>query len=159
MSSSTTLTTAFDPAAVKLIIAGHQFSKFADGTAITISKNEDSNNVKVGVDGYWAGAINRDLSGSVKFTLLSTAQSEINFISELVIAGRTAKVIEFPMSFKDPAGIMIAATTCIFKKQGDVQISKEVNGIEFEFWVANAEVSTNYATGIASTVTQYVSSI
>lgn len=157
--ASLTLSRAYDPSACKLIIAGFTVTGYMDGTAITWSKNEDTNYIKVGIDGDHSGAIGRDHSGSIKFTVQQTAKSTIDFISKLVITGRTSRLIEFPISFVDPSGVQLPPTTCIFKKQGDVGFGKEVAGIEYEFWVADADIVTNLATGVVTTVANAIAAV
>jgi len=65
----------YNPAEVAVIFAGAPLSGFADGTFVTVERNEDSYTLQVGTDGEQCRSKSNNKSGRITVTLMQSSQS------------------------------------------------------------------------------------
>jgi len=65
----------YDPAQVTIIFAGIPISGFAEGTFVSVERNEDSWALQVGADGEATRAKSNNKSGRVTLTLIQSSFS------------------------------------------------------------------------------------
>lgn len=107
--------------AVTQSFAGVLLSGMGDATFLTVAKNEDGMELKVGADGESSVAINANESGIATITVMNT--SPTNDYLSLCANARTRGVYQA----KDLSGRMLVnAADAWVKKMGDVTKSKSV---------------------------------
>ncbi len=70
----------YDPKKVTCTYAGHTFEGYADGTFITVSRNNQMWTAQVGASGEGARSKSNDRSGTVELSLMMTSKSN-DFLS------------------------------------------------------------------------------
>ncbi len=116
----------YDPKQVACIFFGKILSGFADGTFVKVTRNEQTFNLKVGVDGEGARAKSNNKSGKIEFTLMQSSSSNddlsaIAAADELSGEGVGAAVV------KDASGTTLcAAATAWIQKPADADFGKEI---------------------------------
>ena len=66
---------SYDPASVSVLIGGVPISGFADGTFVSIERNNDTFQVVSGADGIVSRAKSNDKTGTLTLTLVQTSAS------------------------------------------------------------------------------------
>lgn len=126
----------YDPKQVSVIFAGKIISGFADGTFVKAERNEQTWNLKVGVDGEGARAKSNNKSGKVEITLLQSSQSNDDLsalaaLDELSNNGVGAVVVI------DKSGRTVcAAATGWVQKPAPVEDGKEIQN---RVWVIETD--------------------
>jgi hypothetical protein len=116
----------YDPAEVSLIVGGKIITGFTDGTGITVERNEDLWNLKVGIDGEGARSKNNNRSGKFTIALQQTADSN-NDLSTFEQADELTNGGAVPVFLRDANGSTIATcTTAWVKKLPNSEYAKEI---------------------------------
>jgi hypothetical protein len=129
----------YDPKKVICTVAGIPLSGFADGTFITVERNEDSFMLRVGVAGEACRAKNNNRSGRMTFTLLQSAAcnsllSGLNALDEQSPMGDGIG----PFTLSDLNGDSLAgAEKCWIVKPASLTYSKEAETREWLFETAD----------------------
>jgi hypothetical protein len=132
MSQSTT----YDPALVVASFAGIPISGYADGTFVSVERNNESYTLMVGAGGEAARARSRNSSGKVTFTLMSTSPvndllSAVWHADELLGTGVGSVIV------KDMQGnTRCVANNAWIQKAPKIEYGKEISTRE---WVIEAE--------------------
>ena len=117
----------FDPKQTSLIFGAKIISGFADGTYITVERNEQLFNLKVGVDGEATRAKSNNLSGKVTFVLMQSAQSNDD-LSAIALADELSNSGVLPLLAKDGSGTSIfSALTAWLQKFPNAEFAKEAS--------------------------------
>lgn len=128
----------YSPKLVIISFLGVNLTGFADGTFLTIAKNDDAMKLKVGADGESAVAISADESGKVTVTLLNTSPSN-DFLS--LQANLRARG---PLQAKDLSGRMLSGTDDAWvSKVADVNKSKEIETTTWQFESGKLLIANN----------------
>ena len=95
----------YSPERVSVTIAGATITGFADGTAITSTRNNANTNVTEGIQGDQAITKIASKSGTVELTLLQNSESN-RLLSRIQLAQdvASADIIRFDMTIQDPSG-------------------------------------------------------
>ena len=123
----------YDAGSVEIIFAGIIFEGFADGTFVTVARDNPSFNSLVGSDGEGARAKSNDRSGTITCTLLQTsvtndALSSASLLDELNGGGAAAILV------KDNSGRTVAmAETAWIEKPADAEFGREISNREWSF--------------------------
>ena len=121
----------YDPKQYSLIVGGHIVGGFADGTFLTVARNNDTWALTMGADGEGARAKSNDKSGTLVFTLLQTSQSN-SVLSGFHNADELNNAGQVPVLVKDNNGdTVIEATTAWVRKPADVELAKEITSREW----------------------------
>lgn len=134
----------YNPADVSVIIAGIPIEGFADGTFITVARNNDSWNMQVGSDGEGVRAKSNDFGGTITLTLMQSSLSN-DALSALAVLDETSGGGIGPMLVKDGSGRTIcAAETGWIRKPADVEFAREATSRE---WVIETDILNIFAGG------------
>jgi len=130
----------YDPKNVVLTVGGAPISGYADGTFITVSRQNDSFVSVSGADGETARAKQNDKRGDLTLTLLQTSLSN-DILSGIAVLDETSNAGVVPVILKDLSG----ATTYFsgsgwIKKPADSEFAKEVGNREWALELADMEV-------------------
>lgn len=126
----------YNPAEVALVVAGVPVSGYADGTFISIARDNPSWTSGTGSDGEGWRAKSNDRSGTCTITLLQTsaandALSALSAIDELSSGGVG------PLLLADKSGrSLYAAETCWIEKPADAEFAREASSRE---WVIKTD--------------------
>ena len=93
----------YDPGEVQLSFFGVIPTGFAEGTMITVERDEKTWTKKVGADGEVARTRVRNSSGKITFTLMSTSSSNLE-LAALIIADEVSGAGVGPAFVKDNSG-------------------------------------------------------
>ena len=93
----------YSPADVAVIYGGAIISGFANGTFITVSRDEDAFMKSVGADGEVCRSRNANRSGSITLTLLQSSASN-DVMSAFAAADALSGAVPLPIQIKDNTG-------------------------------------------------------
>lgn len=121
----------YDPADVIVSIGGVPMSGYADGTFVTVARDEDAFTKVSGADGEVSRAKSNNRSGMLTLTLLQTSMSN-NVLSAFALADEIANAGIVPVLVKEigTSTILMSGEGWI-KKFPDVAFSKDVETREW----------------------------
>jgi hypothetical protein len=117
---------------VTVIVGGVVMSGFADGTFVTVARDEQAFNKVTGADGSVSRAKTANKSGTITLTLQQTSPSN-DVLSALMIADELSNQGVVPVLLKDKTG-----RTTVFSSSSWIQQSPEASmskNIESREWV------------------------
>lgn len=121
----------YDPKDYSLIVGGHIVEGFADGTFLTVARNNDTWALSMGSDGEGARAKSNDKSGTFVFTLMQTSKSN-DALSAFHNQDEINNSGQVPVLVKDNNGnTVLEATTAWVRKPADVELGKEITNREW----------------------------
>ncbi len=127
----------YDPNQVVATVGGRPLAGFAPGTFIEAERAEDAYTMTVGIDGEGTRSRSSNKSGTVKFTLLSSSDSN-DILSGFAAADELHNNGLVPILIKDLSGrALIAAEQAYVKKLPVLGFNKEVREIEWTFETDN----------------------
>jgi len=134
----------YNPKEVSMIIAGNIVSGYADGSYLTVERNEDSFSLSIGADGEGVRSKSNNRSG--KFTFSVQQGSSINdILSGLYIADENTGKGVFSVFVKDNQGSSLhTAETAWVVKPASAEYAKEVGTRE---WVLETDSLASYIGG------------
>ena len=113
--------------AVDVIFAGIPFEGFADGTVITVARNNPMSSDLVGGDGEGARAMSNDRSGSVTVVLMQTSATNLALSAIAKADEDSGGQGVFPLMVKDGSGLSVAqAETAWLEKIADAEYGREL---------------------------------
>ncbi|NIQ91021.1 MAG: DUF3277 family protein [Nitrospinaceae bacterium] len=126
-------TKTYNPADVTLVFGGIIVDGYADGTFITVARNEDAFTLMIGSDGEACRAKSNNKSGTVVFTLMQSSlandllSAQFN-LDELSPGGDGIA----PLLMKDNSGrTVVAAETAWIRKPADITFGREIENREW----------------------------
>ena len=135
----------YDPAEVTMIIGGHIISGYADGTFLSIARNNDAFTRVAGADGEGTRAKSNDRSGTFTFTLMQSSQSN-DILSGFASADDINNGGTFPVLIKDGNGTSrYAGEICWVQKVADSAFGKEAESRE---WIVETNELVPFVGGI-----------
>ena len=133
-------TKTLDPAKILITFHGFPINGFADGTFVSVDRDSASFSKTVGADGEVARAKSADKSGSIKVTLLQTAQANEILSNELEKDEASGSNVG-PVQVKDLGGkTLVAGAEAWIEKPATVVFAKEVEAREWTIHVASMDV-------------------
>lgn len=135
---------------VSMIIAGNIVSGYADGSYLTVDRNEDSFTLSVGADGEGVRSKTNNKSGRFTFTVQQGAAIN-DVLSGLYIADELSGTGVFSVLVKDNQGASLhAAETAWVVKPAAAEYSKEVGSREWILETDNLEtfIGGNFSSGV-----------
>lgn len=130
----------YDPSKVIVTFAGYPLTGYADGTFVTVSRNEDSFTLYVGSDGETARARNQNKSGTVVLTLKMTSQAN-DYLSLRLKLDETGGAGVGAIAVTDLLGRTRAfAAQAWVRKPADAEFGKEIGEREWTFECASLEL-------------------
>jgi len=126
----------YDPGSVSIVFAGIPFEGFADGTFVTVGRDNPSFNSIVGSDGEGARAKSNDQSGTATVTLMQSSVTN-DLLSEVVRQDELTGDGVHPLLIKDNSGASIyQAETAWLEKPADGEFAREITNRE---WVIKTD--------------------
>jgi hypothetical protein len=134
----------YDPKQVSVIIGTRAAQGFADGSFVSVDRNEDAFTLLVGADGEGCRAKSNNKSGRVTLTLMSS--SEFNdYLSELALADELTGGGVVPLMIKDNSGSSLySSATAWVVKHPTADFAKEAGTRE---WVLETDELIMFAGG------------
>ncbi len=127
----------YDPASVDIIFAGIPFEGFADGTFVTVARDNPSFTSIVGSDGEGARAKSNDRSGTITCTLMQTSATN-DALSDVMAADELTGDGVGSLLVKDGSGRTICeAETAWLEKPADAEFGREISNRE---WVIKTDL-------------------
>ncbi len=115
----------YDPKLVTVIFGGKIMSGFADGTMITIERNDPAFNLKVGTDGEGTRAKSNNKSGKITIHLMQSSASN-DSLSAFAAADELSNTGVAAAAVIDKSGrTVVAAATAWVNKYPNAEFSKE----------------------------------
>jgi hypothetical protein len=121
----------YDAGSVSIIFAGIPFEGLADGTFVTVARDNPSFNSLTGSDGEGARAKSNDKSGTITCTLMQTSVTN-DLLSEVAALDELTGDGVAPLMVKDNSGRTIAsAETAWIEKPADAEFGREISNREW----------------------------
>lgn len=125
------VTTTYDPAKIFLTFLGAHVSGYMDGTFLTVERDEDAFNLKVGADGEKARARNNNRAGKVVVTLMQSSPSN-SVLSAFAVLDEQIGTSIGPLSVTDALGTtQCSCADAYIGKVAKIERGKEVLGTEW----------------------------
>ena len=120
---------SYDPKKVNLIVNGITITGFADGSMISVERNEDSIVPHVGTKGEVSVAESADESGEITINLASTSPQVQYFVQLSKQKGDDA---DFSVSIvnMNTNGVSLSSNDCRVKKLPQIEFGDEVDEVE-----------------------------
>lgn len=135
---------SYDPASVSIVFAGIPMEGYADGTFITVARDNPSFNLAIGSDGEGARAKSNDKSGTITVTLMQNSLTN-DLLSALSIADEQTGDGIGPFLMKDLSGrTLCAAETAWLEKPSDIEFAREISNRE---WTIKTDALDLFAGG------------
>lgn len=113
--------------AVDVVFAGIPFEGFADGTVITVARNNPASTSLVGGDGEGARAMSNDRSGTVTCVLMQTSATNLALSAIAKADEDSGGQGVFSLMVKDGSGFSVAqAETAWLEKIADAEYGREL---------------------------------
>ena len=139
---SSIIPTVFDPKAVTLTLGGQTVTGFAEGTKITLTRDNQFTTTQEGVDGDIVINLNNKTVGTLTFTLFQTAT--FNSTMEWWAQTYMSKTGPFyvPVELNDPSSGAMSSLAWL-EMQGDFSIAEEDSSLTWTLKVADATLKGN----------------
>lgn len=135
----------FDPKNLLISAGPNQLTGFAEGSFVTVARDEDAFNLTVGSDGEGARAKSNIKSGTVTLTLLQSSAGN-DILSTLAKSDELNGGGVFPLLVKDASGrSLFAAETAWVQKLPDSEFSNEITSRE---WVIRTDKLEAFVGGL-----------
>lgn len=122
---------SYNPAEVIIIYAGEIISGYADGTFVTIGRDNDAFGLVIGSNGEGCRSRSNDNSGTLTLTLLQSSSSNA-ILSALNAADETLGGGTAPLLVKDNSGnSLYSAETAWIQKVADSEFGREATSREW----------------------------
>lgn len=123
----------YNPADVLIIFAGVPIEGFADGTFITVARDNPSWNKNIGSDGEGVRAKSNDKGGTITLTLMQSSVSN-DALSALALVDEASGNGVGPFLMKDNSGrTLCGAETAWIQKPADAEFAREATTREWVF--------------------------
>jgi hypothetical protein len=123
----------YNPADVSIIFAGIPIEGIADGTFVTVARNNPSYNMSIGSDGEGVRAKSNDRGGTVTLTLMQSSVSN-DALSAVSLLDEASGDGIGPLLVKDNSGRTICgAETAWIQKPADSEFAREATTREWVF--------------------------
>lgn len=131
----------YDPSKVIFSFAGSIITGFADGTFITVERNEDAFTLAVGASGEYARAKNANKSGRVTVTLMASSQAN-DILSAIAKADELTGVGNGILFVKELNGTTLAMSrdAWVLKMPNIERAKDEISPVEWVFECAELEM-------------------
>lgn len=130
----------YDPKLVVCIVGGVPISGFADGTFISVERDNDTFSKVSGADGIVSRAKSNDRAGAITITLAQTSPSN-DILTGFALADENANAGVVPVLVQDFNGttVLVSAFAWV-KKPPTMEFSKEITDREWVMDCADLNV-------------------
>lgn len=130
----------YDPAQVIVSIGGAQMSGFADGSFVTVERDEDMFTKITGADGKTSRSKSNNKAGSLTLTLQQTSPSN-DILQGFALLDELSNAGVVPVIVKDASGRATFFSACAWvRKTPNAEYAKEVNNREWVMDLADLDV-------------------
>lgn len=130
----------YNPAEVYVTFGGFALQGFADGSMITVARNEQAFNLYIGSDGEGARSKSNNKSAVITIRLMQTSDSN-DILTGFAKADEVANAGSLPFMVKDNNGrTLLAAENCWVQKVPDVEFGKEAMEREWKLETDSVEM-------------------
>jgi hypothetical protein len=139
----------YDPEKVQIQLNFENVTGFAQGSMVTVTRNEDRTTEHVGTKGEVSRAINRNNTYTIKFTLQQT--SRFNAVLNALSNGDDLLGVPtiIPLRVFDPNSYeQVFAATCWVKTEPERDWSNEVGTREWTLFAVSVGVTPNEVTSL-----------
>lgn len=113
--------------AVDVVFAGIPFEGFADGTVVTVARNNQIATLVVGGDGEGARAMSNDKGGTVTVVLMQTSKTNLALSAVAIADEESGGQGVHTLLVKDGSGLSIAQSqTAWLQKIADAEYGREL---------------------------------
>lgn len=134
----------YDPKKLLITFAGVPVEGLADGTFLSVERNNDSFQLMVGADGEGARAKSNDNGGTATLTLIQTSKTNSIFSAFSALDEASGDGVA-PFSVKDLSGdTVIFAASAWIKKPATAEFGREISNRE---WVIESDNFTIFSGG------------
>lgn len=125
----------YDPLDVSIIVAGTTLTGLAE-QMVEAEQMEDNFTEYVGAKGEVSIAENANKTGTIKITLKNTSP-HLAYLQNLAARRKNDAFVPVSIVDSNTAGCVVSGTECRVRKPGVYNANKEVDQVEFEFFVAD----------------------
>lgn len=130
----------YDPNKIVISFAGIPVQGFADGTFVTVARNEQAFTVQVGSGGEDVRSKTNNKSGTATFTLIQSSVTN-DLLSALAKVDELTNAGQGPLLIKDLSGTSLyAAEKAWIQKVSDSEYGREAGSREWVIETGNLEV-------------------
>ncbi|TDI74601.1 MAG: DUF3277 family protein [Betaproteobacteria bacterium] len=118
----------YDPKKVTLNLGGHIAQGFAEGTFITVARNNDMWTLQSGASGETARSKSNDRSGTIEVTLMQTSITNDYLASKAALDESDLNGGKFAAGLMDANGTtLVGAVELWVKQQPSMELAKELS--------------------------------
>jgi len=130
----------YAPDEVTIVVGGVVMSGFADGTFISVARDEQAYNKVTGADGTVSRSKTANRSGAITLTLAQTSPSN-DVLSGFMIADELSNLGVVPVLVKDKSGRSVAFSSAAWVQQApETPMSKNIENREWVLDCARLEL-------------------
>lgn len=130
----------FDIKQVSIIVGTRPMTGLADGTVVTVRRNEDAFTLQIGADGEGVRSKSNNRSGQIELNL-QQGSDDNDFLSELAISDEVANGGVVPILVKDNLGnSLYGAESAWVRKVPDSEFARETGTRTWLFETAQLNV-------------------
>ena len=131
------MTKTYNPAQVVVIFNGHEISGYADGSFVTVARDEDAFSLVVGSSGEGVRSKMNNKSGTITVTLLQSSGSNA-FLSGFAELDELSAGGQGPLLIKDNSGDSLhVCESAWIQKLPDSEYAREAGSREWTFRTDN----------------------
>ena len=117
----------YDPKKVTVNLGGHIAQGFADGTFISVSRNNQTWNLVSGASGETARAKSNDFSGTIEITLLQTSETNDFLAGKMLADEGPLNAGKFAFGIIDANGTtIVGAAECWVQQPPTIEYGKDL---------------------------------
>lgn len=132
----------YDPSQVFVTYGGFTLQGFAEGSMVSVERNENAYNLYIGSDGEGARSKSNNKSAVITIRLMQTSDSN-DILTSIAKMDETANAGSLPFMIKDGNGrTLLIAENCWIQKIPVIDFGKEVVEREWKLETDNIEVFT-----------------
>lgn len=135
----------YDSSKLSIVINGIPIDGFADGTVVTVERDEDSFTKMVGTDGEVTRSKTNNKSGSVTLTLTQSSKSNRDLTGIFVLDEKTGNGVgPFLMKYKNGLSLY-SAENCWIRKPPSAEWGREATNRE---WIIDVDALNIFEGGL-----------
>ena len=144
--------TTYDPKSVILIVGGYQITGFTEGTGISVNREANLIDKKVGINGKFSLSKNRNDTGTMTVSLQATSEDNAVIEAWVFAAKQEGFPAILPILLNDPSGALIASTIGWVEVQADFSVEEGVSDREWTFGLGDVSTFPSTALGAAGAI-------
>ena len=136
----------YDPKLVSVVVGGFPISGFADGTFVTVERNEDSWTTQIGTDGEGTRSKSNNKSGRITISLMQTSQSN-DILAGFEKSDELSNSGQVPVLINDNLGNALhSAETAWVVRPANAEYAREAGPRE---WILETDRLESFVGGVS----------